>query len=77
MRDLEVLILAMRKTAKTPEEDAALGHIVAAQIECKSGNLQKALEYLKSAGKWAFEQATAVGVETASAVLRKKLGLEP
>jgi hypothetical protein len=76
-RELEKLRLAMRTAATTPDQDTALGHVAAAQIECKKGNMAGALESLKKAGKWAFEQAKEIGVEVAASAINKQLGGEP
>lgn len=73
--DLSDLRSAMKAKATTPEDDAAVGAVAAAETAAKGGDGPKALAHLKSAGKWAFDIATKVGTTVAAAALKTALGL--
>ena len=72
-KELGQLRIAMKRVAIDPQHDVVIGQIAMAEIEAKAGNESKVLEYLKSAGRWAFDQATKIGVSTASAALKHAL----
>ena len=76
-QELAKLGLAMKDAATEPEHSISIGQVAQAELEAKAGNITKAMEFLKSAGKWTLEQATKIGVDTATAVIKQALGLPP
>jgi len=74
--ELSALRAAMREHASgDPEEDLNIGNVAAAEKSASEGDGPKALEHLKSAGKWAFDVATKIGTGVATAALKTALGL--
>jgi hypothetical protein len=71
--ELATLREQMKKEAVTVEHDAAVGDISKAEQAAKAGDGAKAVEYLKSAGRWAFDNATKIGTTLAAEVLKKSL----
>jgi hypothetical protein len=72
--ELETLRTVMRKEATIPEHDIAIAEIAAAQTAAVQGNGAKALEHLKSAGQWAFDVSTKIGIGVAIAAIKTALG---
>jgi hypothetical protein len=72
---LERLRQAMRQQGATPEHDVAIGAIAAAQSAAAQGDGPTALARLKDAGVWAFDVASKIGVNLATAALKSALGL--
>ena len=73
--ELAKLGVAMESEAKQPSEKFAVGAIAAAEESAKQNDGPKAMEYLKSAGKWAFSVAEKIGVGVATAALKSSLGI--
>ncbi|NEK17478.1 hypothetical protein [Rhizobium leguminosarum] len=74
-RELEILRMAMKSEATgEPDEDIALGEIAKAEAAAKSGDQTKALQALKSAGRWAFSVAEKIGVGVAIAAMKPLIG---
>jgi hypothetical protein len=73
--ELGILRKHLKQEATIPEHDITIGAIAKAEVEAKNGNGPKALEWLSKAGRWAIEQATAIGVAVASEALKKSMGL--
>jgi hypothetical protein len=73
--ELASLRREMRQTATEPEQDIAIGQIAAAEAAAQKGDASSVLTNLKSAGKWAFEVATKIGVSVASEAIKKSMGL--
>lgn len=73
--ELARLRATMRATAKTLEEDAAVGAVAEAEKAARDGDRPRALERLKAAGKWALDVGTKIGVEIATSVLKEQLGI--
>jgi hypothetical protein len=79
--ELERLRLYLRSRATEPEHDAALGILAQAELKAKDGDGEgaakelAALKRLRSAGRWVFTTATAIGTGVAAAVLKNALGL--
>lgn len=65
----------MRTRAETREQDAALGSIAEAEAAARSGDQRRVLDNLKAAGEWALDVATKIGVEIATAALKRSLEL--
>ncbi|MGD1082864.1 MAG: hypothetical protein ABR881_31500, partial [Candidatus Sulfotelmatobacter sp.] len=74
-RELAKLKTALRSEAHHPEDEMAIGAVTAAEAAAKEGNGPKTLEYLKNAGKWAFDVATKIGVDLAVAAMKSSLGM--
>jgi len=74
-RELDQLRTVMRKEAKAPERDVAIGEVAAAQTAASQGNGPKALQHLSNAGKWAFDVSTKIGIGVAAATIKTALGL--
>jgi hypothetical protein len=79
MRTLAVELAALRhemgQAATEPEQAITIGQIAAAEIAAKRGDLSSVVCQLKSAGKWAFDVATKIGVNVASEAIKKSMGL--
>jgi hypothetical protein len=73
--ELATLRGKMRQSATEPEQDIAIGHIAAAETAAQKGDRGSVLSSLKSAGKWAFDVATKIGVSVASEAIKKSTGL--
>lgn len=73
--ELAILRSKMRQTAVEPEQDIAIGQIAAAEAAAKKGDATSVVGHLKSAGKWASDVATKVGVSIASEAIKKSLGM--
>lgn len=71
--ELETLRTVMRNEATIPEHDIAIGEVAAAQTAAAQGDGAKALEYLKSAGQWAFDVSTKIGIGVAIAAIKTAL----
>ena len=72
--ELRVLLTQLREAATEPEHRAAIGQVEAAAEASEAGNGPKALEYLKSAGKWTFNTASKIGIGVATAAAKSALG---
>lgn len=65
----------MKKLAKTPKQDVAVGAIVQATQAAKENDRSKVFEHLKTAGTWAWDVATKIGTSLATEALKLALGL--
>ena len=74
-RELDQLRTVMRKEAKAPEHDVAIGEVAAAQTAASQGNGPKALQHLRNAGTWAFDVSTKIGIGVAAAAIKTALGM--
>lgn len=70
------VVNSLKKEAKEPEHDSAIGAIASAETEAKKGNKAKALEYLAQAGQWALDVATKIGVGVATVAIKAALGIK-
>ena len=66
---------AMRQMVTEPEHHIAVGQISAAELAAQKGDMSSLERHLKSAGKWAFDVATKIGVSVASEAIKKSTGL--
>ncbi|MDB6035561.1 MAG: hypothetical protein JWM16_5899 [Verrucomicrobiales bacterium] len=77
MRSLAVELAAlrreMRQKATDPAQDIAIGEIAAAEAAAQKGDASSVMRHLKSAGKWAFDVATKVGVSIASEAIKNSI----
>lgn len=73
--ELGALRRLMRQEATGPSHDVAIGEVAAAQTAAAEGKGAKALEHLRSGGRWAFDVSTKIGVGVATAALKTALGL--
>jgi cell division septal protein FtsQ len=74
-KELSELHSKMKKIAKTDEQDIAVGEIAKAKKASSEKNLEKIIASLKSAGTWALDVATKIGVALATEALKIALGL--
>lgn len=65
----------MKKEAKEPAHDVAVGAIASAETAAQEGNGAKVLEYLAKSGQWALDVATKIGTGLAIQALKTALGL--
>jgi hypothetical protein len=56
-----------------PENDIAVSEIAKAEQAARSGNGPKALEHLRSTGKWALDLATKIGTSVAVETIKKSM----
>lgn len=75
-KEFSTLQSAMKKLAKTDEQDIAVGEIAKAKKATQGKNREKIIQALKSAGKWAFDIATKIGLTLATEALKIALGLK-
>ena len=79
MRTLAVELASLRRemkqTATEPDHDIAIGQIAAAEAAAQKGDTGTVLRHLKTAGKWAFDVATKIGVSVASEAMKKSMGM--
>ena len=73
--ELSAVRTAMRKEATEPEHDVALGAIASAEQAAKQKDGPKVMEYLATAGKWAFDVATKIGTSVAAEAIKATLGV--
>ena len=66
---------AMAAEATEGDQYIALGSVAAAEKEAKAGNKEKAVEYLKSAGKWALDMAQKIGVNVITKAIQGQFGM--
>lgn len=74
--ELEVLRQALKKESATEEHDSAVADVGKAKKAAEAKDSAKLAEYLKSAGKWAFDVATKIGVSLASEALKHSMGMK-
>ena len=72
--ELRALSPKLLEQATDPEHKIAIGHVEAAADAAEAGDGPKALEYLKSAGRWTFDTAAKVGIGVAIAGAKTYLG---
>jgi hypothetical protein len=75
VEELGLLRQEMKMKATEQEHDIAVGAVAIAEQAAKAGNGPKALESLKSAGKWALELSEKIGIGVATAAIKTALGL--
>ncbi|MFJ2546601.1 hypothetical protein ACIOVF_09070 [Pseudomonas sp. NPDC087612] len=73
--ELSTLRSSMRSQATEVEHDLAVASIGAAEVAAKKQDGAGALEHLKSAGKWAFDVATKIGVGVAAKAIETAINL--
>ena len=64
----------MAKQSTDAEHSVATGAIANAEMAARQKDSSKVTDYLKSAGKWAFEMATKIGVSSATEAIKKSSG---
>jgi len=74
--ELVQLRQAMKKEALEPEQDIAVSDVVKAEQAAKAGNGAKVMEHLKSAGKWALDVATKIGIPVAIEAIKNATGMK-
>ena len=74
--ELSRLREAMSQEAKETDQENAVGDVAKAEQAARAEDLPKVVEYLKSAGGWALDVATKVGVSLASEALKRSLGMK-
>jgi hypothetical protein len=75
LEELGKLRLEMRRQATTSEEDKSIVAIGDAIASIEEGDTPRMLGHLRSAGKWAFGIATAIGTGVAAAAIKAALGV--
>lgn len=74
-RELEKLRTAMRSGAESAEHDVSIGAVATAQAAAENGDGPGALAHLETAGKWALDVATKIGVGVATAAIKSSMGM--
>jgi len=74
--ELSKLRQAMKDEATEAEHDIAVSDIAKAEKAANAKDSSKVAEYLKSAGKWALDIATKIGVAIAAEALKQAMGLK-
>ena len=73
--ELSILRKAMMKEATEAEHSIAVGDVAKAEQAAKSKDATKVAEYLKSAGNWALDIASQIGVPIAIEALKRAIGI--
>ncbi|MEM6413303.1 MAG: hypothetical protein AAF720_01430 [Pseudomonadota bacterium] len=74
---LQLLILDLReKNNDDPEATVSIAHLEGAKTAIDQGDTSTAMDYLKAAGQWVLEKASAIGVPVAIAAIKGALGLK-
>ena len=71
--ELFQLRAAMRKEATDAEQDISISEVAKAEQASKANDGSKVAKHLKSAGGWALEIATKIGVQVAIEAIKKSL----
>ena len=74
-RELEKLRTEMRSDAESAEHDVSIGAVATAQAAAENGDGPGALAHLETAGKWALDVATKIGVGVATAAIKSSMGM--
>src|SRR5262245_52633413 len=74
--ELEVLRQALKKEATTEEHDVAVVDVGKAKKAAEAKDSAKLAESLKSAGKWALDVATKIGVSLATEAIKHSMGMK-
>jgi len=74
--ELETLRQALKKEAATEEHDLAVVDIGTAKRAAEAKDSRKLAESLKSAGKWALDVATKLGVSLATEAIKQSTGMK-
>ena len=64
--ELSLLRSEIKNESKSAEQDIDVASIAAAEISARKGDKSGVLAHLKSAGNWAFDVATKIGISVAS-----------
>ncbi|MCA9904598.1 MAG: hypothetical protein KC547_12155 [Anaerolineae bacterium] len=73
--ELAQLRAAMKQQGQTVEHDEAIVAVGKAEQAARENDKAGVLQYLRSAGKWAFDVATKIGVNVAAEVIKKAAGI--
>lgn len=73
--ELSSLVCAMQQRITNQGQITAIAQVAAAEMAAQKHDASSVLRHLKSAGKWAFDVATKVGVNVAAEVIKKANGL--
>ncbi len=65
----------MKESTEKIEQIISVGEIAKAEQAAKSKDATKVAEYLKSAGKWALDIASKIGVPIAIEALKRAMGI--
>lgn len=67
--------LRAESDADDPSHDADIGTVALAEQAAKKGDINSAVEHLRSVGSWVLATATKIGVAVASAAIKQEIGL--
>jgi hypothetical protein len=73
--ELTSLRQALMSEMKSADHGIALGQVAAAEAAASKGDGPSVMKHLKSAGQWALDVATKLGLALATAALKKSLHL--
>jgi hypothetical protein len=73
--ELTLLRQALVAEMKSADHGVALGQVAAAESAASKGDGSSVMKHLKSAGQWAIDVATRLGLAVATAALTKSLQL--
>ncbi|MFW9263437.1 hypothetical protein [Nostoc sp. CALU 546] len=73
--ELSTLRQAMTRRSTELEHSIAVGEVAQAEQAAKSNDATKVAQHLKSAGKWAFDIASQIGVPIAVEALKRAIGI--
>lgn len=74
--ELSQLRRAMKQEAEEPVTDVAISDVAKAELAAKEGDGPTAIKHLKSAGKFALDVATKIGVSVAAKAITEAIGIK-
>lgn len=74
-KELPALIKALKEKASETDDYIVIGAVAEAQKALEEKDPSGVMEYLKKAGKWAFDTATGIGASVAAAAISKAIGI--
>lgn len=70
---LELLRIELVRNAKGSDEFKAIAEVAEAEAASKEKDGSKVIRHLKTAGKWVFDNATKIGVDIVTELLKQKM----
>lgn len=74
--ELSTLLQLMKQEANKPEHHFAVSEIIEAEQAAKAGDGAKAIQYLKSAGKWILDFVSKIGASIIAEILKKDMDVK-
>lgn len=75
VNELELLRVAMRQQAESPDNDLAVAEVGQALIAAKGADKGNVISHLREAGQWALGIASTIGTSVAASAIKSALNL--